>query len=272
MPYLLQNGASIGAMLGCRATPSASCCARRAMPPWPGRRTAGPPGTRRIVLCRHWPASPSGAGSRPGRQGVGVVDRDVDRGAPAFARVGAAVAGQAGGQRLDRQAQAIALVAIAEAADRQDGAGWVLRQHGRIIGRVALGVHQPGFGECLAGGDLAVAHAVGRDRRRDVDQHRTAGGGKPDRDRVGRHDGPGAAKRRHAGGIRVGAGDDAQHAFFGHAHQVDRQTGDMVAAPDHHRRQAELARGRESCGRAPVPSARGRAGAGRPTTSPPAWR
>ncbi len=52
-------------------------------------------------------------------------------------------------------------------------------------------------------------HRVGRDRGRDVDQHRVALGREARRDRVGREHRVDAAERGDAGGIRVGA--DEQH-------------------------------------------------------------
>ena len=171
-------------------------------------------------------------------KGSRIVELHEDRRTPAFGRVGAAMAGQAGGQRFDEQRQPVTLVAGVEAAQRQDRARRLPEQHGRIIAGPAIRVEPPGVVAALAGRVQPVAHPVGRDRGRNVDHHRPGRGRDADRQRVRREHGPRAAERRDAGRGRVGAGDHRQQSVVGNLPQVSGQAGDVVAATDRHARRA----------------------------------
>ena len=167
-------------------------------------------------------------------KGIQVVDGDVDRGAPTLLGIGASMPRHAGCQRFHQQRQAKALVAMAQATHWEKRAGRLLKQHPGVVGGHALGVNEDIVLVSLAGLVLAVGHAVGGDRRRDVHHHaRLAAERKPQGQRVGGEHGLGATKGRHTGRIGVRAGNQHQQVVLQRPHQVHRQAGDVVAAANH---------------------------------------
>ena len=66
-----------------------------------------------------------------------------NRGRPAFRLLGAAVAGEPARERLDQQAEGVALVTVVEPPDGQDRARRVGKEHRRVARGPAVGVEQP---------------------------------------------------------------------------------------------------------------------------------
>ncbi len=148
------------------ALPRQRALARQAHRVDPRRRRVAPAG-------RSQPAGlPEESGGAAERRRVHHLQ--PDRGAPVGQRVGAAMAGQPLAQRLDRERQVVALVAVILAAGRQQRAGRLGEDHVRIVrGRAARG-HRPLAGKTPAGGAQPRGHAVGGDRGAHVDQDRLA--------------------------------------------------------------------------------------------------
>ncbi len=121
------------------------------MPASPGSRTRVTPG-RGFDACAAstmWSICRLNAAKSAERRRIEHLDEH--RAAPAFRRIGTAVAGQARGQRFDEQREAEALVAGVEAAQREERPFGLGGEDIRIVGRVARVVDDPCARQLLAG-------------------------------------------------------------------------------------------------------------------------
>ena len=107
---------------------------------------------------------------------------------------------------------------------------------------VAFTVEQPRMFQLLALAVQAVGHAVGGERRGNVDEHRIAFGRESDRERIGREHGARAAEGRDAGRVGIGAHQNHHHALIGRAPEIRGEARDVMAAADRDHAGAVLAR------------------------------
>src|SRR5437667_832404 len=96
-------------------------------------------------------------------ESFGRESQDEYRGPPFLGMIGAAEAAEPLGQRLDHQAQAIAFMAVIDAANRQDGAASL--HHMGIVGGIAFTIEQPFARKRCSGIAHARAHRRRGDRR-----------------------------------------------------------------------------------------------------------
>ena len=96
------------------------------------------------------------------------------RRAPAFRLVDAAEAGETGSQGFDEQRERVAFVTEVRPAERKYRAGTFAEQRRRIVGRLAIRIHQPRPGQPSALREQPLRHRVGGRRHADVHQHRIA--------------------------------------------------------------------------------------------------
>ena len=165
--------------------------------------------------------------------------------APAFGRIGAAMASQPLRQRLDHHTQAKALVAMVQTANRQQGAArHRMFQHCRIARRPALGIDQPGLVEHLARCVLFARHRCRGDRRADIHQNRVVPPRIAHGDGVGRIERLCAAIGGDARAGRVRIGDQRDISPVCRLLHQRRKATDVVAAADGDTRHAKLVRAR----------------------------
>ena len=150
--------------------------------------------------------------------------------APAGLAIGAAVAGKALRQRLDEKGEAEALVAMVEAADRQDRAA--VLECPRIVGGCAVAVEEPLLRKLAARGAKPSGHPGGGDRHRHVDQHRVGLGGNSGGDRVRSDQRVEAAIGGDVGGARVGGEDEDEISGPRRRFEKGGEAGDVVTAAD----------------------------------------